>query len=131
MPDTMTLTVASRGGSRFDMLRMSPVALFVGSLAGCVGYFVARSCARHNIPCEGFAIVVEWSMAECTCTVRPGPGPATGHPTYPPLINLRGGRGGVGRSGVRVVRSSASRLVSATGRGSVWTPAWHTPGHSP
>jgi uncharacterized OsmC-like protein len=83
MPDTMTLTVASRGGSRFDVLSrthtvvtdqpvvdggrdagMSPVELFVGSLAGCVGYFVARYCARHNIPCEGFAIDVGWSMAE-------------------------------------------------------------------
>ena len=43
---------------------MSPVALFVGSLAGCVGYFVSRDCARHQIFCECFMIDVEWSMAE-------------------------------------------------------------------
>lgn len=43
---------------------MSPVELFVGSLASCVGYFVSRYCARHQIPCEGFTIDVNWSMAE-------------------------------------------------------------------
>lgn len=43
---------------------MSPVELFVGSLASCVGYFVARYCARHQIPSEGLTIDVEWSYAE-------------------------------------------------------------------
>ncbi|MER3424546.1 MAG: hypothetical protein C4293_16335 [Nitrospiraceae bacterium] len=43
---------------------MSPVELFVGSLAGCVGYFVARYCARHQISAEGFTIDVRWGMAE-------------------------------------------------------------------
>ena len=43
---------------------MSPVELFVGSLASCVGYFVARYCARHQIPCEGFTIEAGWTFAE-------------------------------------------------------------------
>src|SRR5690348_7797355 len=43
---------------------MSPVELFVGSLAGCVGYFVARYCTRHEIPVEGFRIETAWSMVE-------------------------------------------------------------------
>lgn len=79
----MNLEVRFRGGTRFDILSqshavitdqpvedggadagMSPVELFVGSLAGCVGYFVSRYCVRHHIPCEGFSIDVEWSMAE-------------------------------------------------------------------
>lgn len=78
-----TMTVAFRGGTRFDILSqshtaitdqpvedggtdagMSPVELFVGSLAGCVGYFVSRYCMRHQIPCGGFSIDVAWSMAE-------------------------------------------------------------------
>jgi uncharacterized OsmC-like protein len=43
---------------------MSPVELFVGSLAACVGYFVGRFCARHNIPREGLTVDAEWTMAE-------------------------------------------------------------------
>jgi uncharacterized OsmC-like protein len=80
---TMNLTVAFRGGTRFDVTSgahtvvtdqptddggantgMSPVELFVGSLASCVGYFVGRYCARHKIPSEGLTIDAEWSMAE-------------------------------------------------------------------
>jgi len=79
----MDLTIAFRGGTRFDVISgvhtlvtdqpredggsdagMSPVELFVGSLAACVGYFVGRYCARHQIPTEGFTIDVGWSMAE-------------------------------------------------------------------
>jgi putative redox protein len=79
----MQLTVTHQGGVRFDVTSgrhtvitdqpiedggadagMSPVELFVGSLAGCVGYFVAKFCARHRIPIDGFAIDAEWSMAE-------------------------------------------------------------------
>ena len=79
----MNLTVAFRGGTRFDIVGqghavvtdqpteddgnaagMSPVELFVGSLASCVGYFVAMYCVRHQIPTEGFTIDVGWSMAE-------------------------------------------------------------------
>ena len=79
----MNLTVAFRGGTRFDIVGqghavvtdqptedggndggMSPVELFVGSLAGCVGYFVGRYCVRHKIPSEGLTIDAEWSMAE-------------------------------------------------------------------
>jgi uncharacterized OsmC-like protein len=79
----MNLTVTHDGGARFTVRSrghavttdqptedggsdagMSPVDLFVGSLASCVGYFVARYCARHAISCEGFHIEVEWSMAE-------------------------------------------------------------------
>jgi len=43
---------------------MSPVELFVGSLASCVAYFVGRYCTRHQIPCEGFTIDVDWSYSE-------------------------------------------------------------------
>lgn len=79
----MTLTVTFRGGTRFDIASrrhtivtdqpvedggqdagMSPVELFVGSLASCVAYFVGQYCGRHKIPCEGFTIEAEWSYAE-------------------------------------------------------------------
>lgn len=79
----MKLTITYRGGTRFDVSNgthtlvtdqptedggnnagMSPVELFVGSLASCVGYFVGRYCARHQIPTKGFTIDVGWSMAE-------------------------------------------------------------------
>jgi len=79
----MTMRIAFCGGVRFDVTSgnhtlvtdqpvadgggdagMSPVELFVGSLASCVGYFVARYCARHQIPCEGFTVDAEWSYAE-------------------------------------------------------------------
>jgi len=79
----MSLTVTFKGGAKFDLVSgrhrvvtdqpieeggtdegMSPVDLFIGSLAGCVGYFVARYCARHTIPTEGFTIETDWSMAE-------------------------------------------------------------------
>ncbi|OGW65575.1 MAG: hypothetical protein A3H49_13100 [Nitrospirae bacterium RIFCSPLOWO2_02_FULL_62_14] len=77
------MTVAYKGGSRFDITSgshtvvadqpvedggqdagMSPVELFVGSLASCIGYFVGRYCARHKIACEGFTVDAEWSYAE-------------------------------------------------------------------
>ncbi|MFM8551532.1 MAG: OsmC family protein [Nitrospiraceae bacterium] len=79
----MSLTVTFKGGTKFDIVSgkhqvitdqptddggtdegMSPVELFIGSLAGCVGYFVARYCARHGIPSDGFTIETDWSMAE-------------------------------------------------------------------
>ena len=79
----MTLEVQYKGGARFDVTSgkhtlvtdqpvedgggdagMSPVELFVGSLASCVAYFVGRYCARHQIPCEGFTVGAEWSNAE-------------------------------------------------------------------
>jgi uncharacterized OsmC-like protein len=79
----MGLTVAFHGQTRFELSNgrhavtmdqpkedegedagMSPVELFVASLAGCVGYFVARYCGRHGIPAEGFRIDTEWSMSE-------------------------------------------------------------------
>jgi uncharacterized OsmC-like protein len=79
----MKLTVAYHGGTRYDITSgkhrvvtdqpleggghdagMSPVELFVGSVAGCVGYFVGQFCARHNIPCEGLTVDAEWTMAE-------------------------------------------------------------------
>ena len=79
----MKLTVTYQGGARFDVTSgnhtvvtdqpvedggsgagMSPVELFVGSLAGCVAYFVGRYCTRHQIPCEGFTIDADWSYAE-------------------------------------------------------------------
>ncbi len=79
----MALTVTFQGGTRFDISSgshvvvtdqpvedggqdagMSPVELFIGSLASCVGYFVGRYCARHKIVCEGFTVDAEWSYAE-------------------------------------------------------------------
>jgi uncharacterized OsmC-like protein len=79
----MALTVAFRGGTKFEISTdrhtiisdqptedggtdagMGPVELFVGALAGCVGYFVSRYCARHGISCEGLTIRAGWSMAE-------------------------------------------------------------------
>lgn len=79
----MKLQAAYAGGSRYDITSgrhsivtdqpmgdggmdagMSPVELFVGSLAGCVAYFVGRYCARHHIPHEGLTVEAEWEMAE-------------------------------------------------------------------
>ncbi len=71
----MKLSVAYQGGTRYDILSdrhrvvtdqpvedggadagMSPVELFVGSVASCVGYFVGQFCARHDISREGLKI---------------------------------------------------------------------------
>lgn len=79
----MKLSVAYQGGTRYDVLTdrhrvvtdqpvedggvdagMSPVELFVGSVASCVGYFVGRFCARHDISREGLRVEAEWTMAE-------------------------------------------------------------------
>lgn len=79
----MNLSVTYRGGTKFAVASgthevitdqplddggedagMSPVELFVGSLAGCVGYFVAKYCARHAIAAEGLRVEAEWTMAE-------------------------------------------------------------------
>ena len=79
----MKLTVAYHGGTRHDITSgshhvvtdqpvedggqnagMSPVELFVGSVASCVGYFVGRFCARHQIETQGLRIDAEWTMAE-------------------------------------------------------------------
>jgi len=43
---------------------MSPVELFVGSVASCVGYFVGQFCARHDISREGLKVDAEWTIAE-------------------------------------------------------------------
>ena len=77
------MQIAYRGGARYDVTSgrhtivtdqpvedgggdagMSPVELFAGSLGSCVAYFVGRYCTRHQIPCEGFTVDVEWSYAE-------------------------------------------------------------------
>lgn len=79
----MNLTVAYHGGARYDITSghhrvvtdqpeedggrnsgMSPVELFVGSVASCVGYFVGQFCARHDISSDGLAVDAEWEMAE-------------------------------------------------------------------
>ena len=79
----MSLRVTLRGGHRFDITSrghtvitdqptedgggdagMTPVELFIASLSTCVGYFVARYCARHNIGTDGLAIEVGWDYAE-------------------------------------------------------------------
>ncbi|MFO0707802.1 MAG: OsmC family protein [Nitrospira sp.] len=79
----MKLTASFHGGMRHDIVSgrhrivtdqptedggqdagMSPVELFVGSVASCVGYFVGQFCARHHIDREGLAVEAEWEMAE-------------------------------------------------------------------
>lgn len=79
----MKLTATFHGETRYDILSgrhriitdqpvedggqdagMSPVELFVGSVAGCVAYFVGRFCGRHGIPREGLNVDAEWTMAE-------------------------------------------------------------------
>ncbi len=79
----MKLTVAYHGGTRYDITSgkhrivtdqpvddggqdagMSPVELFVGSVASCVAYFVGRFCERHNIPRQGLSVDAEWAIAE-------------------------------------------------------------------
>ncbi len=79
----MHLTVTYRGGTKFhihsnahmvvsDQPRddggtdagMSPVELFIGSLVGCIAYFVAQYCVRHDIATEGLVLDVEYDMAE-------------------------------------------------------------------
>ena len=68
----MKLAVNFQGGTRYEITSgnhrvitdqpvadggqdtgMSPVELFVGSMASCVGYFVGRFCSRHDIPLDG------------------------------------------------------------------------------
>ena len=79
----MSLRVVYRGGARYDMgcrhhtvvsdqlvedggqdAGMSPVELFIGSLASCVANFVGRYCDRHQINCKGFTVEADWTMAE-------------------------------------------------------------------
>jgi putative redox protein len=79
----MKLSASYQSGTRYDIVSgrhrivtdqsvedggqdvgLSPVELFVGSLASCVGYFVGRFCARHDIPLEGLSVNAEWAMAE-------------------------------------------------------------------
>lgn len=79
----MTLRVAYHGGTRYDVTSgrhrvitdqpvedgghdagMSPVELFVGSVASCVGYFVGQFCERHHISREGLTVDADWTMAE-------------------------------------------------------------------
>ena len=79
----MKLSVSYHGGTRHDIVSgthrvvtdqpvedggqdmgLSPVELFVGSVASCVSYFVGRFCARHGIPADGLSVEAEWAMAE-------------------------------------------------------------------
>ncbi|SLM47268.1 conserved protein of unknown function [Nitrospira japonica] len=79
----MKLRATYRGGLRYDITSgrhhvvtdqpvldggedagMSPVELFVGSIAACVAYFVGRFCARHEIPREGLTVETEWATEE-------------------------------------------------------------------
>lgn len=79
----MKLTATFHGGTRYDIVSgkhrvvtdqpaedggqdagMSPVELFVGSVAGCVAYFVGQFCERHGISREGLSVDAEWTMAE-------------------------------------------------------------------
>ena len=80
---TMKLTATYHGGTRYDITSgkhrvvtdqpvddgghdagMSPVELFVGSVASCVAYFVGQFCVRHHISREGLSVEVEWAMVE-------------------------------------------------------------------
>ena len=79
----MKLTAAYQGGTRYDITcgqhrivtdqpaedggqdaGMSPVELFVGSVASCVAYFVGQFCVRHQISREGLAVHADWNLAE-------------------------------------------------------------------
>jgi uncharacterized OsmC-like protein len=81
--DIMKLSASYQGGTRYDIVSgthrivtdqpvadggqdagLSPVELFVGSIASCVGYFVGRFCARHDVPQDGLTVEAEWTMAE-------------------------------------------------------------------
>lgn len=86
----MNLSVTYRGGTKFHIQSgahlvvadqpvedggtnagMSPVELFIGSLASCVAHFVARYCERHRIACDGFVVDAEYEMAERPHRVGP------------------------------------------------------------
>lgn len=79
----MKLTAVYHGGTRYDILSgqhrivtdqpvedggqgagMSPIELFVGSVASCVAYFVGQFCGRHGISRDGLTVDAEWTMAE-------------------------------------------------------------------
>ena len=79
----MQLSVSYRGGTRYDIVSgrhrivtdqpvedggqdagVSPVELFVGSVASCVAYFVGRFCIRHGISQDGLCVEAEWGMVE-------------------------------------------------------------------
>ena len=79
----MRLTATYHGGTRYDITNgkhrvitdqpvddggndagMSPVELFIGSVASCVAYFVGQFCTRHHIPQDGLAVHADWEMAE-------------------------------------------------------------------
>jgi uncharacterized OsmC-like protein len=79
----MKLSVSHHGGTRYDIVSgrhrivtdqpvedggqdagVSPLELFVGSVASCVAYFVGRFCARHKISQDGFSVEADWAMAE-------------------------------------------------------------------
>jgi uncharacterized OsmC-like protein len=52
---------AEKGGKNEGM---TPVELFLGSLASCVGYYAVRFCQRHNLPAEGLRVSMEWEYAK-------------------------------------------------------------------
>ncbi|MDH4079621.1 MAG: OsmC family protein [Nitrospira sp.] len=79
----MKLTATFHGGTRYDIVSgqhrvitdqpaedggrdagMSPVELFVGSVASCIAYFVGQFCGRHGIDRDGLSVDAEWGMAE-------------------------------------------------------------------
>jgi putative redox protein len=79
----MKLVVSHHGGTRYDIVSgrhrivtdqpvedggqdagVSPLELFVGSVASCVAYFVGRFCTRHKISQDGFSVEADWAMAE-------------------------------------------------------------------
>ena len=79
----MKLLVSHQRGTRYDIVSgthrivtdqpvedggedagVSPVELFIGSVASCVAYFVGRFCMRHGIAQDGLCVEAEWDMVE-------------------------------------------------------------------
>ncbi len=43
---------------------MTPPEFFAGSLASCIGFYVARYCQQAGIDCDGLIVDCDWSVAE-------------------------------------------------------------------
>lgn len=50
---------------------MTPPELFASSLAGCVGYYVARYCEQAGISSRGLQVSCDWSTAENPKRMQP------------------------------------------------------------
>ncbi len=43
---------------------MTPPEIFASSLAGCVGFYIARYCEKAGLPTEGLRVDMDWKMAQ-------------------------------------------------------------------